>query len=516
MKDCWAAVERLRVSYKSLMDFKEGWIASSIVFRDWEFEDGYRLWTMLGLESQWCEMLVELQLRCTDGVLYVAVRFEDDADIVEKVSSVLTIVFRWRGWTDSRWLSAGDSTRTLLASIILGIESLVSYALHHGHSPKKLTNVVKQFVVQAALISFVADSALALLLTDDRLPVMWSALKLEIQCELEFIMDIPASIWALLGQVADTRSLALRSQVVHGSQVSACSLLKMYAKMEELPWRLCASDDVEEGVDALVRGDEPSEPVAWSIWQLAKIGFDVGELCQGVRLLRGLPWSQVSTEQGHSAAAVVMKKHRLYGSLMLQSKSMLLQMAILCRPCPQQKKLDRLRSALNRLDRSLPQRANGRHLFVSELISVATELTTGGVSAEVNIGKRLLMKHGEHWRAKTPAQQAVFHRKAREQVVEKQKQLQEKRDVLMASIRAQRQTLDQLACAQGPLRVGGCRPSDAEISKFDEAWFGPSFGGRFFEGAAGSASRGTGAAVCSTQGGIDAVLWHRPRRSVGA
>ena len=80
-----------------------------------------------------------------------------------------------------------------MASLLVGIDSLVDYALQHGHSSyylggaKTLSKKVKAFVAKCAITSFVADAALGLLLTDDRLRAVLTALKAEVACEVEYI-----------------------------------------------------------------------------------------------------------------------------------------------------------------------------------------------------------------------------------------------------------------------------------------------------------------------------------------
>jgi hypothetical protein len=134
MKDMWAIIETCRTCYATLMDYKSLWVASRLVFRDWTFENAYRLWTMLGIESQHCEALVEMQIRYENGSICVAEHCHTDPDIVEKVCNLMSVVFVFRKWTDSRWVTMGDTTRTFLGSLFLGIDGLVAFALARGHS----------------------------------------------------------------------------------------------------------------------------------------------------------------------------------------------------------------------------------------------------------------------------------------------------------------------------------------------------------------------------------------------
>ena len=93
------------MSYITLIELKRPWVASRLVSEDWDFEEGYSLWAMLSIESQFCDILVELQLRVVGGVIYVGSEFAEDPHTVDRVSDILAAVYKWKKWTDSRWLS---------------------------------------------------------------------------------------------------------------------------------------------------------------------------------------------------------------------------------------------------------------------------------------------------------------------------------------------------------------------------------------------------------------------------
>ena len=69
----------------------------------------------------------------------------------------------------------------------------------------------------------------------------------------------------------------------------------LFAAARKPLWRLCV--DCDEGkLQAFLEGPEPVDMVP-----LGRLEYSVQELLQGLHLLRNLSWSQVSTEQGHSA-----------------------------------------------------------------------------------------------------------------------------------------------------------------------------------------------------------------------
>jgi len=481
LKTMWGIIEGLRTCHTTLMAFARSFVASRIVYRDWSLENGDRMWRMLCFESDIVEKLCHLQLRCKDGAILVAEEFRDDPTVVDQVVDLMTLCFRWRKWTDSRWLSMGDSARSLLTSIILGIEPLIEYAISGGHGPyylakaKHMSSEVKQLTVKCAVVSFVADAVLGVLLTDDRLPRMYAAIEQEIESEVQFVQNIPFGVWAFVADVTGLQTLAIRSEAVHGALITAAALRSQYASVLELPWSLCSSASVSDSLDALIAGPEPTEAVTWSVWQLCRAGYSRSEVEEALSLMANLPWSQVSTEQGHSAASVVMKKHRMYGQQMLQTRSMMRQLAVLFNECPEQRKLEQCRKALAKLGRAQPHKLGGRQVFIGQLITVATELQSGQ-SSEAAIGKLIVARSGERWRALTEEQRNSMRARASVLVAEKLQALEEKTQKAKKAIRAQRDVVEEQR-QPGPVRVGACRFTGAEVDLFAAAVSEKSFRG---------------------------------------
>ena len=150
-----------------------------------------------------------------------------DPDIVNRVSRLLEKVIRWRPWTDSRWLSIGDSTRALLAALALGWASLVEFARGQGHSTYHIQNLEKLrpeivgFAVKVALFTFVTDAALGSLLSDDRLPMTVTMIEHEMDCEFDYIANLPVQLWEFLSQMCHLPAHHLRSEAYSAAWASA-------------------------------------------------------------------------------------------------------------------------------------------------------------------------------------------------------------------------------------------------------------------------------------------------------
>jgi hypothetical protein len=81
-----------------------------IAFDSWgDMPDIQEFWVMLGLESQWVQVLESLQLRWHDGCKRVAPSWQKDPKLCELISMCLLHVFRFKSFTESRWVSMGPA-----------------------------------------------------------------------------------------------------------------------------------------------------------------------------------------------------------------------------------------------------------------------------------------------------------------------------------------------------------------------------------------------------------------------
>lgn len=482
LKDMWGTIEGLRTCYITLMEFARLWVCTRLVFQDWEMEQGAALWSMLGFNMEMAERLNDLQIRVVGDIIYVAEKCKGDPSIIDTIVDVVSACCRWRKWTDSRWCSIGDSSRSLLTSLLLGIESLVAFALSRGHSAfylakaKQVSPAVKRLTVQASVVGFVADAALGILLTDDRLPVVYTELMAEVDSEVSYVLNIPMEMWAFLGRCLGLEPIGMRSDAVHGALASAAALKEHFQVATEPPWSLVRTGDIEEEVAKLAEGPQPTEAVSWAVWQLCRVGYPRPEVLEGLQLLRLLPWSQVSTEQGHSAGSVAMKKHRLMGQAMLQSRSMLRQAACLFRECPEQVKLNRLRDALGRLRKYQPQKMGARQAYISEVLLLAAELRPD-TNPDADLARRLVARCGERWNRLSDDHKHRYFLKAQVLVAERCDALEGKKQEALQAIRKQRCVVEK-AMALGATRVGSCRFSDGEVEAFGDVVKSNTFAGK--------------------------------------
>ena len=181
---------------------------------------------------------------------------------------------------------------------------------------EKLRPEIVGFAVKAAVSTFVSDAALGSLLSDERLAMTVNMIEEEIDCELDYVATLPLQVWEFLSDMCHLPAHQLRSDAYAGALAAAAFLKDKFSCAKRLPWTLC--DHPQNRLEELLAGDQPSEEVSSRIWSLGRLGYSTTELCDGIHMLGRMSWSQVRTEQGHSAASVVMKQHRMMGQEMMQ------------------------------------------------------------------------------------------------------------------------------------------------------------------------------------------------------
>ena len=131
LKDVHIVIESLRNSYDLLVVHLGNWIITSLSFEDWDFQHQRELWTLLGLEPDRVDEFVALQLRFHGGRLKVAASYRDSPNLLESISTCLLHAWRFRKFTTSRWITVGDSCKTMVIALLTGVESLVRAVRRH-------------------------------------------------------------------------------------------------------------------------------------------------------------------------------------------------------------------------------------------------------------------------------------------------------------------------------------------------------------------------------------------------
>ena len=182
MTSCWAVVENARTSFEHMALHLYCWLNISLRYVDLslpEEEDLRRLYVALDLPANLLDDVVDLQLRCHCGVLYVRQSWSRaSAYAFEKISKVLCSLWTFKNFSESRWLTLGPSARRVVLLHLVGGNDLLRYVIkqtkvggyffgNYVKIDEKKQSPLKTFAV-AAFASYVCDAGQQFVMTDDR------------------------------------------------------------------------------------------------------------------------------------------------------------------------------------------------------------------------------------------------------------------------------------------------------------------------------------------------------------
>ena len=273
--------------------------------------------------------MLDLQIRWEDGALKILPSFRDNPEVYNFVTVVLLQAWSFRQFSDSRWLTLGASMRTLLVSVMLGLQAYVDFLLddvgcsrYYLGGFRRGDSSVLRFAAVAATCSFPTDAAPAACLADDRLPRKLAEIDGSIAEEIDYIFNVSQQVWDWVGKAIGSPGSALRMESLEGSLVSV-GYFEMRVRAARRPPFCFSVGDIAGHLDAILDGGQPAEPFTRKIYDLLTIGFPREGLVQMLDLLGNCSHSNVSGEQGHAAASLLKRKHREYESNMLQSRAQL-------------------------------------------------------------------------------------------------------------------------------------------------------------------------------------------------
>ena len=302
----------------------------SLAFRDTshDAEEARSLWSALGVEADVLADFVEVHPLWDGHSLWVSQHLEGSEETLSKVTFLLLKVFRWQRFTQTRFLTLGSSTRALLASLLVGLDSLVSITRSdpattdfHLHGYSGLTTACRRLAVVCAFAAFPAEAGLELLLADDRLALQVPRFRETMEEEWEWLLGIPGSTWTCIATstAASPSGSDLRSQCL---QAALTSLGYVYANalrlFEEEPWKWTQGDT--EAHFAVLAGDgvEVHHMLSRRLRTYLHMGGDPQKVRSILDLMRECSFSTMGVEQQHGSYASL---HRFHPDLGLKSLS---------------------------------------------------------------------------------------------------------------------------------------------------------------------------------------------------
>lgn len=482
LKSCFLTHESLRHGYDLLAKHVLPWVRSRLTFDDWAHPHIPTFFEFLGLQDEWLALAVELEIRFTNGRLCIAQRHRRRHDLIDVICTLLLHVWRFRRFSESRFATMGRCSRTLILAETMGLTDLVEFVLAKGESQYYLGGFVKHFGPEVRRLtcivgmgSHLSDSVLAMILADDRLPLLLPHIDSKIIGELDKVVALPMPIWDVVGSIAAVPGASLRGATIAAATTSAGYIHGHLRSARRGAWALLGGDRCAN-LKALASGPCPEhDEVMFKIWEMMRLGMGVGLIVEGLEALSRCSWTTMAEEQGHVAASSLMRLHRQYGVETLQGRAMVLQCRPLFAPSKIEKQIRQKEIQLQAVSRKQVRRISGRQLFLRDLHRETGKLRSSGRAVPSTIVKSLFAKHGKRWRALTVAQRRRFDARVRAA----RDDAEEAKFARMATLSQDIQDLKgELARARPegrPQRVSDCKLSASTISELELALASPSF-----------------------------------------
>ena len=464
----WVSISALRNAYDLLHRFLPAFISEKLYLSEepYDHHSVYSFWVTLGVESEVSDVLAAMNLHWSGGKLSVSVS-QGLGNLHETIAAAMLAVFRFKQFTDSRWITVGDSCRSLMASMALGLQGLVDFIRakpsasdFYIHGFAQLNTDALRYSAIASVAANACDAVLLELLEDDRLGKRLLEIEERLQEELSWIASIEPFVWQRLASlVPGMTGLTLMNDCIRAANISAAFMeRKALSVARGLPWSL-ARGDINENLDRLLQGTPPIDPTAQKIRKLHELGYSRPLLIEGIERLADVHWSTTIVEQGHGSASVIHKAHRTYGVDKLCQRSMVHMMRALFPRHTEEVASQRLENRLGAIAKKQPQKITGRHVFMAECMDIAA---SGPVERRGSRGQAIMKLHGSMWNALGEADKRQYEAKATHLVQERREELESKADTIVATLAARRLSADSLDTS-GQLRLSNCRFEGDEL-----------------------------------------------------
>eukprot|EP00971_Amphidinium_carterae_P074717 1476712-Amphidinium_carterae.1 len=276
-------------------------------------------YTCLGARSDLLAQIAEDMRLLWDpvgGRLIVRHGFLAREGALQDLMNVLGELWDYPTFTTSRWLSVGTSCRHFILCVATGFMALFGFMRKRGMSEydmsagDQLNTEHVSFSTVIGLLSYPADAATGILLSDSRLVKRKVEIEESVQEEISYLQDMPEHVWRRLSLLGHLHASTLRDMVLRGVFCSMAYFFEHSLKpLEALPWSLCEGD-VLANMEALVASETcPSEHASRHLWQLGKAGLTTAALVRVVHMLATCSFTTKTTEKLHASAATVGRFH---------------------------------------------------------------------------------------------------------------------------------------------------------------------------------------------------------------
>ena len=484
-KELHIGIASARNSWDILMKEFPDWLISVVRFTDEPFDAdiSYQLWVSLQVASCWVEELLELEVRFEDSHLKLKKAFEE-TDWVDRVTTVLMAIWTFKEFTASRWLTQGDSCRTLVCAGKTGFDSLMAKTLdnpkhskYYLHGWNRIDNNLREFMVLSSFVSYVPDAFLTETLADDRVALNLDSLKETVWTEFEYLWALDLQVWHSFSVYCDVGAYTLRHKALCGSMRALGFLAwRVFVDAEALPWSLCRGDVMSNLRTLADSAQPPTQHTAKKIYHWARMAPEIP--VPVVEQLGQCGWSSKMAEQAHAPVTRLIRLHPEYQSSAVTCRATLISFNQLFSMTDAEKKFARVHAKLQALRRKMPSRCGGRQAYNKAMIEEAQRQKRKGKHVPVDIGQKIVAGTGKIWKEMTENNKEKFRSSAAILVDERTAQLtNDIGDAEQTLLTARSRVADEADRSSGPITVSSCKFTPAQKKQIHHLLQDPKFKG---------------------------------------
>ena len=479
LKCYYVTIESLRNGFNELVSHLGSWLTVALRYEDSISGVSIELWLMIGLEQKYIDIVVDLQLRYEHPFLKCKESCATDAGLIDKITTLMLRLWKFRRFSDGRWVGSGPSCRSFIGALMMGLNGLVVHILADSTSShyylrgyNYLNPQVLKFVAITAVSSTVSERALGLLLKDDRLPMQLGTIDDAINQAVATVQAFGKDIWDAVAACSGLTGTVLRDACVR----SAClqlSFIESYVRQARRAPMDLLQGDRNQNLNQLMVSGKPLEENAGKLWDLLQLGWPRHDILQNMELWWQASWSAKITEDAHVSASGTMRFHSELTRKNLQSRSVVAQFRPLVSTDAVAAKVSKISGRLAKLDAKRPHRFTGRQALVSQLVSTAKASSYGTSHGMRKVSKTVFKKHGALWK-----QLSTKRRKQLDEVAAKR--CEEKKVVIRGMQTCLRKQRDDLMIKQAAEKSGGvltrmtaCKLNPVELQSIVEFFNSP-------------------------------------------
>ena len=149
-----------------------------------------------------------------------------DGDLPQAVASALGSAWRFAHFSESRWLTVGNSCRTMLVAFLTGIAGLVKLIKKESTSFWYLRGFDRldvrrlEFLVTCGVVSRLPELLQVGLMKDNRVAQTADSLWEAAARMMKWVVDLPESTYALLGELCQRPGSAMKDICINAAHIS--------------------------------------------------------------------------------------------------------------------------------------------------------------------------------------------------------------------------------------------------------------------------------------------------------